>query len=73
MLTPHFKEKRSFNPECSILGGPDDKVYPGDEVLEIEGVSMMGMRRLEAWTLIRSLPPGPVDVVLCRPLKHLDM
>ncbi|XP_039974419.1 uncharacterized protein si:dkey-92i15.4 [Xiphias gladius] len=53
-------------------GGPVDKVYPGDEVLEIEGVSMVGMRRLEAWTLIRKLAPGPVDVVLRRPHKHME-
>ncbi|KAM7383466.1 hypothetical protein PAMP_003114 [Pampus punctatissimus] len=53
-------------------GGPFDKVCPGDEVVEIEGVSVMGMRRLEAWTLIRQLPPGPVDVVLCRPIKQLE-
>lgn len=49
-------------------GGPVDKVRPGDEVLEIDGMSMVGMRRLEAWTWIRGLPPGPVDVVLRRPL-----
>ncbi|GAA6220664.1 uncharacterized protein LOC108885962 [Lates japonicus] len=55
-----------------FLGGPVDKVCPGDEVLEIEGVSMVGMRRLEAWTLIKKLPPGPVDVVLRRPGKHLE-
>lgn len=48
------------------------EVLPGDEVLEIEGVSMVGMRRLEAWTLIRRLPPGPVNVVLHRPLKALE-
>ncbi|XP_019948862.2 serine-rich adhesin for platelets [Paralichthys olivaceus] len=53
-------------------GGPVNKVCPGDEILEIEGVSVVGMRRLEAWTLIRKLPPGPVDVVLSRPLKHLE-
>ncbi|XP_042345425.1 uncharacterized protein si:dkey-92i15.4 [Plectropomus leopardus] len=53
-------------------GGPFDKVCPGDEVEEIEGVSVVGMRRLEAWTMIRRLPPGPVDVVLRRPLKHLE-
>ncbi|XP_040901375.1 PDZ domain-containing protein 2 [Toxotes jaculatrix] len=53
-------------------GGPVDKVCPGDEVLEIEGVSMVGMRRLEAWTLIKKLPPGPVDVVLRRPLKQVE-
>lgn len=49
-----------------FLGGPDDKVCSGDEVLEIQGKSMLGMRRLEAWTLIRRLPSGPVDVVLRR-------
>lgn len=53
-------------------GGPVDKVCPGDEVEEIDGVSVVGIRRLEAWTLIRRLPPGPVDVVLRRPLKHLE-
>uniref|UniRef100_A0A3Q1G325 Uncharacterized LOC110970176 n=1 Tax=Acanthochromis polyacanthus TaxID=80966 RepID=A0A3Q1G325_9TELE len=53
-------------------GGPVDQVCPGDEVLEIGGVSMLGMRRLEAWTLIRRLPAGPVDVVLRRPPKHLE-
>ncbi|XP_029959238.1 PDZ domain-containing protein 2 [Salarias fasciatus] len=49
-----------------FLGGPVDKVQSGDEVLEIQGRSVVGMRRLEAWTLIRTLPSGPVDVVLCR-------
>lgn len=53
-------------------GGPVDLVYPDDEVLEIQGTSMVGMRRLDAWSLIRKLPPGPVDVVLRRPVKHLE-
>ncbi|XP_072250359.1 uncharacterized protein [Leuresthes tenuis] len=53
-------------------GGPVDKVCSGDEVLEIQGRSMTEMRRLEAWTFIKSIPPGPVDVVLSRPLKHLQ-
>lgn len=58
--------------DLSLSGGPVDKIFPGDEVIEIEGVSMVGMRRLEAWTVIRRLPPGPVDVVLRRPLKRLE-
>uniref|UniRef100_A0A8C9YGL1 PDZ domain-containing protein n=1 Tax=Sander lucioperca TaxID=283035 RepID=A0A8C9YGL1_SANLU len=53
-------------------GGPVDKVCPGDEIEEIEGMSVVGMRRLEAWTLIRKLPSGPVDVVLRRHPKHLE-
>nr|XP_046256242.1 uncharacterized protein si:dkey-92i15.4 [Scatophagus argus]XP_046256243.1 uncharacterized protein si:dkey-92i15.4 [Scatophagus argus] len=63
-------ENRPLTVQKIFQGGPVDKVCPGDEVLEIGGVSMVGMRRLEAWTLIRKLPPGPVDVVLRRPLKH---
>nr|XP_040021297.1 uncharacterized protein si:dkey-92i15.4 [Gasterosteus aculeatus aculeatus]XP_040021298.1 uncharacterized protein si:dkey-92i15.4 [Gasterosteus aculeatus aculeatus]XP_040021299.1 uncharacterized protein si:dkey-92i15.4 [Gasterosteus aculeatus aculeatus] len=53
-------------------GGPVDKVRPGDEVEQIDGTSVVGMRRLEAWTLIRGLPPGPVDVVLRRTPKHVE-
>uniref|UniRef100_A0A3Q0RTU2 PDZ domain-containing protein n=1 Tax=Amphilophus citrinellus TaxID=61819 RepID=A0A3Q0RTU2_AMPCI len=49
-------------------GGPVDTVCPGDELLEIQGTSVVGMRRLEAWTLIRGLPPGPVEVLLRRSL-----
>ncbi|XP_061572836.1 uncharacterized protein si:dkey-92i15.4 [Cololabis saira] len=52
-------------------GGPFDKVCPGDEVIEIEGMSMVGMRRLDAWSFIKKLPPGPVEMVLRRPLKHV--
>ncbi|XP_027142136.1 uncharacterized protein si:dkey-92i15.4 isoform X1 [Larimichthys crocea] len=63
-------ENRPITVQKIFQGGPVDKVCPGDEVLEIEGVSTVGMRRLEAWTLIRKLPPGPVEVVLRRPLKH---
>ncbi|KAA0703196.1 PDZ domain-containing protein 2 [Triplophysa tibetana] len=48
-------------------GGPVNKVFPGDELLEVQGKSLMGMRRLEAWNLIRRLPPGPVEVLLHRP------
>ncbi|XP_070691297.1 serine-rich adhesin for platelets [Pempheris klunzingeri] len=65
-------EDRPLTVQKIFQGGPVDKVRPGDEVIEIEGVSMVGMRRLEAWTLIRRLPPGPVDVVLLRPLKRLE-
>ncbi|XP_066538823.1 serine-rich adhesin for platelets isoform X2 [Hoplias malabaricus] len=48
-------------------GGPVGKVYPGDEVVEVEGQSLKGLRRLEAWNLIKRLPPGPVEVLLYRP------
>ncbi|MFT7805161.1 uncharacterized protein LOC108923879 [Arapaima gigas] len=50
-------------------GGPVNEVSPGDELLEIAGHSLRGLRRLEVWTLIKKVPPGPVDVVLRRPGK----
>lgn len=65
-------EDKPLTVQKIFQGGPVQKVYPGDELLEIGGVSVAGMRRLEAWTFIRSLPPGPVDVVLNRPLKHQE-
>ncbi|MED6245947.1 hypothetical protein ATANTOWER_010684 [Ataeniobius toweri] len=48
-------------------GGPVDKVFPGDEILEIQGISVVGMRRLEVWTFIKTLASGPVEVELRRP------
>ncbi|RXM92694.1 Pro-interleukin-16, partial [Acipenser ruthenus] len=37
---------------------------PGDEILEVQGRSMLGMMRLEAWKWIRTLPAGPVTLVI---------
>ncbi|KAI1885948.1 hypothetical protein AGOR_G00209010 [Albula goreensis] len=50
-------------------GGPVHDVCPGDELLEIEGQSLHGLRRLEVWNLIKKLPPGPVQVLLHRPFR----
>ncbi|XP_060777478.1 probable serine/threonine-protein kinase ifkA isoform X2 [Neoarius graeffei] len=50
-------------------GGPVGKVFPGDELLEVEGQSLEGLRRLEVWHLIKRLPPGPVEVLLQRPYQ----
>ncbi|XP_048880486.1 uncharacterized protein si:dkey-92i15.4 [Brienomyrus brachyistius] len=49
-------------------GGPVNEVLPGDELLEINGHSLLGLHRLEAWNLIKKLSPGPVEVLLNRPL-----
>ncbi|XP_016376091.1 uncharacterized protein LOC107714676 isoform X1 [Sinocyclocheilus rhinocerous] len=48
-------------------GGPVNEVFPGDELLGVQGQSLVGMMRLEAWNLIKKLPPGPVEVLLHRP------
>ncbi|KAM4568050.1 uncharacterized protein V3H82_012281 isoform 1-T2 [Fundulus diaphanus] len=50
-------------------GGPRDKVFSGDEILEIQGISVGMMTRLKAWTFIKTLASGPVEVVLRRPSK----
>ncbi|XP_056123736.1 homeobox-like protein HDP1 [Rhinichthys klamathensis goyatoka] len=47
--------------------GPVSEVFPGDELLEVQGQSLAGMMRLEAWNLIKKLPSGPVEVLLHRP------
>uniref|UniRef100_A0AAY4ALX4 PDZ domain-containing protein n=1 Tax=Denticeps clupeoides TaxID=299321 RepID=A0AAY4ALX4_9TELE len=52
-------------------GGPVGQVLPGDEILEVQGKSLTGLRRLEAWQLIKKLPPGPVEVILHRPPLQL--
>ncbi|XP_052475045.1 uncharacterized protein LOC128030974 [Carassius gibelio] len=48
-------------------GGPVNEVFPGDELLEVQGQSLVGLMRLEAWSLIKKLPSGPVEVLLHRP------
>lgn len=48
-------------------GGPMSEVFPGDELLEVQGQSLKGLMRLEAWNLIKKLPSGPVDILLHRP------
>ncbi|XP_062395088.1 uncharacterized protein si:dkey-92i15.4 [Sardina pilchardus] len=50
-------------------GGPVEDIRPGDEILEIEGHSMTGLMRLEAWQLIKKLPIGTVEVLLRRASK----
>jgi len=50
-----------------FAGGPVSEVFPGDELLEMQGQRLAGMMRLEAWNLIKKLPSGPVEVLLHRP------
>ncbi|XP_047435902.1 pro-interleukin-16 [Mugil cephalus] len=38
----------------------------GDEVLQVQGVSVQDMTRFEAWNMIKALPEGPVTVVIRR-------
>ncbi|XP_070689069.1 pro-interleukin-16 [Pempheris klunzingeri] len=38
----------------------------GDEVLQVQGVSMQDMTRFEAWNMIKGLPEGPITAVIRR-------
>lgn len=40
----------------------------GDEVLQVQGISLQDMTRFEAWSMIKALPEGPITVVLKRRL-----
>uniref|UniRef100_H3DLV8 Si:dkey-92i15.4 n=2 Tax=Tetraodon nigroviridis TaxID=99883 RepID=H3DLV8_TETNG len=59
-------ENRPITVQRIFQSGPAGQVFPGDEILEINGVSTAGMRRIEAWNLIRKLPAGPADLFLRR-------
>ncbi|CAM4699981.1 unnamed protein product [Leuciscus chuanchicus] len=60
-------EDKPITVQKIFLGGPVSEVFPGDELLEVQGQSLAGMMRLEAWNLIKKLPSGPVEVLLHRP------
>ncbi|KPP79271.1 hypothetical protein Z043_101166 [Scleropages formosus] len=60
---------RSITVKKVFHGGPVSEVSSGDELLEIARHNLHGLRRLEVWSLIKKLPPGPVEVVLNRPFK----
>uniref|UniRef100_A0A4W6D5A2 Pro-interleukin-16 n=1 Tax=Lates calcarifer TaxID=8187 RepID=A0A4W6D5A2_LATCA len=38
----------------------------GDELLQVQGVSLQDMTRFEAWNMIKALPDGPVTAVIRR-------
>lgn len=44
----------------------DDALKLGDVLLQVQDVSLQDMTRFEAWNLIKSLPEGPVSVVIRR-------
>lgn len=43
-----------------------ESMQPGDEVLQLAGKAVQGLTRFEAWSLIKTLPDGPVPVLIRR-------
>ncbi|KAG8516419.1 Pro-interleukin-16, partial [Galemys pyrenaicus] len=41
-----------------------EPVQPGDQILRLAGTAVSGLTRLEAWSLIRGLPDGPVQAMV---------
>lgn len=42
----------------------DEALKVGDILLQVQDVNVQDMTRFEAWNLIKSLPEGPVTVVI---------
>lgn len=51
-----------------VSGGAAEQscLQRGDELLQIQGVSLQDMTRFEAWNMIKALPEGPITVVIRR-------
>ncbi|XP_039113629.1 pro-interleukin-16 isoform X1 [Hyaena hyaena] len=43
-----------------------ETVQPGDEILQLAGTAAQGLTRFEAWNIIKTLPDGPVTIVIRR-------
>lgn len=44
----------------------DEALKVGDVLLQVQDLNVQDMTRFEAWNLIKSLPEGPVTVVIGR-------
>lgn len=49
-----------------VSGGVAEQsgLQQGDALLQVQGINLQDMTRFEAWTLIKSLPEGPVTVMI---------
>ncbi|XP_072593571.1 pro-interleukin-16 isoform X18 [Vulpes vulpes] len=43
-----------------------ETIQPGDEILHLAGTAMQGLTRFEAWNIIKTLPDGPITMVIRR-------
>ncbi|XP_068954791.1 pro-interleukin-16 [Petaurus breviceps papuanus] len=56
-----------------VASEQSDAVQPGDEILQLNTTTMQGLTRFEAWNVIKSLPDGPITVVIRRKGLHSSL
>lgn len=61
-----LKVKGSNSVCVCVFPTDDDALKMGDVLLQVQDVSVQEMTRFEAWNLVKSLPEGPVTVVIAR-------
>lgn len=59
---------------CGMSGGAAEQsgLQHGDELLQIQGVSLQDMSRFEAWNMIKALPEGSIRAVIRRRLGGIE-
>lgn len=55
-----------FLPHSGAASEQSETIEPGDEILHLAGTAMQGLTRFEAWNIIKTLPDGPVTIVIRR-------
>lgn len=57
-----------------FIGGAAEQcgLQCGDELLQVQGVSLQDMTRFEAWNMIKALPEGAVSALIRRRATTTD-